>query len=137
MKNNRKMKVYLSGGMRKKWRESLIRLLPEIEFYDPTRTEFKEPDEYTSWDLAAINACDVVFCLMEEDNPSGIGMALEIGYARAKNKLIIMCNEKDDTYLKICEECANINTEWSKAVFILGNFLSIFGNNKVKRSNDW
>ncbi len=50
--------------------------------------------EYTIWDLFHVNHCDILFGYMEESNPSGLGLCLEIGYAKALNKLIILIDEK-------------------------------------------
>jgi hypothetical protein len=54
---------------------------------------------------------------MSKDNPSGYGLALEIGYAKAMNKLIILVDERsnfDETfkrYFSICQESSNVTFE--------------------------
>lgn len=84
------MKVYLAGGMRHNWRDYFREILPTFQFYDPSRHGLRDEIEYTKWDLNHIRLADVVVAYMEEDNPSGIGMSLEIGYAAALGKPVIL-----------------------------------------------
>lgn len=105
------MKVYLAGGMAEDWREKVrtkFALYKDINFFDPTRTEFRDPKHYTNWDLKAIEKCDVLFAYLEESNPSGLGMSAEIGYARGLNKIIIFVNEQvDNKYTPFLRECSD------------------------------
>ena len=66
------------------------------------------PNQYTEWDLFYIDKSDIVFAYMEKDNPSGFGLCLEIGYARAKGKLVIFVNESDNRYLSIVGAASNV-----------------------------
>ncbi len=50
--------------------------------------------EYANWDMFYVGKCDILFAYMQELNPSGIGLSLEVGYAKALNKLIILVDEK-------------------------------------------
>ena len=88
------MKVYLSGGMESGWQALVKDRCDEIEYLDPSRHGLSNPREYTIWDLEHIKQCDIVFAYMESTNPSGIGLTLEIGYAKALNKTIILVDEK-------------------------------------------
>ena len=51
---------------------------------------------------------------MQEENPSGYGLTLEIGYAKAINKPIILVDEKSDAkskfsrYFKIVRESSTV-----------------------------
>jgi len=45
---------------------------------------------------------------MEKDNPSGIGLSAEIGYAKALNKTIIFVNESESKYFKFVEELSDV-----------------------------
>ena len=80
------MKIYLSGGMHSGWQKTVKDRL-HMTIYDPRDHQFSHPQSYTAWDRLAIQKCDLVLAYMENDNPSGIGMALEVGYARALNKI--------------------------------------------------
>jgi nucleoside 2-deoxyribosyltransferase len=94
-----KTKVYLSGGMWSGWQERVISELGTeyFEFYNPANHNLKEPIHYTYWDLFYAKKADIMFAYMEKDNPSGFGLALEIGYAKALGKLIILVDEKSGT----------------------------------------
>ena len=71
--------------------------------------DYSFPQVYTAWDLWAVRECDIVFVYIEKDNPSGIGLALEVGYAKALGKTIIMVNEQQDNrYTHIIEQTADV-----------------------------
>lgn len=97
-----KINIYLAGGMKSGWQDIVIdnfrsdRFI-HLNFYDPRSHGLESEDAYTVWDLAAIQSCEWVFAYMEADNPSGIGMALEIGYAYAHKKNIIFVDETATT----------------------------------------
>lgn len=92
--------VYLAGGMKSAWRDLVINGCEDnIEFISPCNHLLDNPKQYTLWDLHAIKKSDIIFGLMEPDNPSGIGLSLEIGYAKALGKTIILCDQKSEIYL--------------------------------------
>jgi len=80
---SRKKRVYLAGGFRSGWQETVHSRLANFELLDPRSHGLSEPDVYTEWDLAAIRGSDYVLAYMEEDNPGGYELALELGYAKA------------------------------------------------------
>jgi nucleoside 2-deoxyribosyltransferase len=84
------MIVYLAGGMRSNWQDRVIHAVSGVEWRDPRSHGLTEEKEYTKWDLYAVQECDVVFAYMDHDNPSGYGMCLEMGYAHALGKKIIL-----------------------------------------------
>jgi hypothetical protein len=61
-----------------------------------------------------VEKCDIILGYITKDNPSGYGLALEIGCTKAKNKLIILVDKrstKDKSfkkYFSICHESATI-----------------------------
>ncbi len=95
--------VYLAGGMRGDWRERLVDevdkefLNPKyigkmaFRYLIPQRLPF--PD-YVENDLHLINNADILFVYLEKDNPSGLGLAAEMGFAKARGKVIIFVNEQ-------------------------------------------
>lgn len=110
-----KHKIYLAGGFYSDWQKKIIsKFNKDFIFYNPQKNGLKVPKEYTIWDLYHIDKCDILFGYMEESNPSGFGLSLEIGYARAKGKTIILVDEKskNDTnfakYFKMSVESSNI-----------------------------
>jgi len=104
---NEPIRVYLAGGMESGWQEILKDSTNACIFYDPRDSGLKEPLLYTNWDLKHVKKCDVIFIYIEKDNPSGIGLSVEIGYAKALGKHIILVDEKeDDKRFDIVRACA-------------------------------
>ncbi|MEM9299100.1 MAG: nucleoside 2-deoxyribosyltransferase domain-containing protein [Bacteroidota bacterium] len=88
-------KVYLSGGLGSNWQRKVIEELgKDFIMYNPREHGLDKPKEYTAWDLYHIKICDLVFAYMETDNQSGYGLTLEIGYAKALEKTIILVDER-------------------------------------------
>jgi len=106
--------VYLAGGMKVEWREKLKCQLKneiingQVSLLDPTQGNSPIRKEYSRRDLFQIIQSDIVFGFMEESNPSGIGLALEIGYAKGLGKFVILVNQSDNRYYAIVEETADI-----------------------------
>ena len=88
--------IYLAGGMKSGWQEIVKERIKGKDFYtfDPRNHQLENPEQYTIWDLYHVKNCDIVFAYIEQDNPSGYGAALEIGYAKALGKTIILVDEK-------------------------------------------
>ena len=102
------MKVYLAGGMHSNWREPIKQAMA---CYDPHDHGCVDEQEYTAWDLAGIRRADVLFAYLDADNPSGYGMATEIGYARALGKLVIFVCEPahpQHQYFGMCRAMADV-----------------------------
>lgn len=90
-----KTKIYLAGGMHSGWQNDLIDQFDnQFTFFNPAAHNLNDVKEYSAWDLHHVKECDILFGYMEANNPSGFGLALEIGYARALNKTIILVDEK-------------------------------------------
>lgn len=90
------MKIYLAGGMATEWRGFVTGSCGWATFYDPTLSGLDFPSGYTMWDLRAIADSDIVLGYFEKSNPSGIGLACEIGYAKGLGKMIILVNEQPE-----------------------------------------
>lgn len=110
-------KVYLAGGMNESnWQQKVIDQIGKhnFVFYNPREHSLTNSTEYTFWDLFYVKQSDILFAYMQEDNPSGIGLTLEIGYARAMDKSIILVDERsaiDDAFanrFKIVRESSTI-----------------------------
>ena len=90
-------KVFLSGRLKSKWQDKVIKEVHSAIFFDPRTHGLKNPRDYTAWDLDHIASSDIVFAYMENDNPSGYGLATEVGYAKALGKTVILVDEKSAT----------------------------------------
>jgi hypothetical protein len=96
-------KIYLAGGMKSGWQQTVINKYNnnEATFINPQNHGLNIPKLYTHWGLYGIKQCDILFGYMEEINPSGYGLAAEIGYAKAMGKLVILVDERsgvDDAF---------------------------------------
>ncbi len=112
-------RVYLAGGMHSKWRKVITKDLSDglsfFSFIDPMYSKMKAPDQYTFWDLRSIDQCDILVGFMDKSNPSGYGLNLEIGYAKALGKTIILVIPDDFTrddersrYFEMARVCADV-----------------------------
>ena len=112
-------RVYLAGGMNSKWRSVITKRLEgsasNFIFIDPMDNNMKNPDQYTFWDLRSIEQCDILLGYMEQSNPSGYGLNLEIGYAKALGKTIVLVVPDDFTrdddrsrYFGMARVCADV-----------------------------
>ena len=110
-----KPKIYLAGGFKGGWHKKVTKEL-NINFtlFNPEEHKLKDSNHYTTWDLFHVDKCDILLGYMAKDNPSGYGLALEIGYAKAKGKLIILIDERSKKdaifkkYFLICKESSNV-----------------------------
>lgn len=87
------MKIYVAGGMKSGWGARVAACLPGHTIFDPASHGLQDERDYTRWDLEHVAKADIVLAYMESDNPSGVGMALEVGYARALGKTILFVDQ--------------------------------------------
>ena len=86
--------VYLAGGFRSGWQAKVAAAVPDLLYKDPSKHGLNDPAAYTEWDLQAIRDSDVVFAYLEATNPAGYALALEVGYAKALGKAVILVDEQ-------------------------------------------
>lgn len=110
-----KQKVYLSGGFKFNWQEKVIKKAgKQFVFYNPREHYLNDPKQYWAWDIHYVKRCDIVFAYMDKNNPSGYGLALEVGIALGSNKTIILVDERSkhdpqfDSYFKIIRNSASV-----------------------------
>ena len=99
--------VYLSGGMHSGWQDIVKDAIPGVQWFDPREHGLGKADDYTRWDTEAILASEIVFAYLEESNPSGAGLAYEVGYASASGIHTIFVCEKQDRYFDIVKSSSN------------------------------
>ena len=98
------LKVYLAGSLNSDWQSQIInRFGNDFIFYNPKDHELNNSIEYTVWDLFYVKKADILFAFMEKDNPSGFGLTLEVGYAKAMGLTIILVDEKSNIDLAFKE----------------------------------
>lgn len=90
-----KPKIFLSGGFRSNWQSSIIQNLKnDFIFFNPRCHGLENSEQYTTWDIHFVRECDIFFGYMENSNPSGYGLAFELGLAYAWNKTIVLVDER-------------------------------------------
>jgi nucleoside 2-deoxyribosyltransferase len=102
------LKVYLAGGMHSGWQDTFMKFYPSIDFIDPRAHELTAEGEYALADRLAIKQCDLMIAYFEKNNPSGLGLAFEIGYAIGLGIPIIFIDEKRDKYAGMLRGSANL-----------------------------
>lgn len=129
-----KNKVYLAGGLKSGWQDKVIDLFKDdFVFFNPLMHGLEgNSREYTTWDLHFLKQSDILFGYMEKDNPSGYGLALEIGFAKASNKTIILVDErsKEDLHLAkyysmIHESCSVVFSSLEEGLRFLHTFSTL------------
>lgn len=127
-----KTKVYLAGGLKSRWQDNVIRHFKgqnNFTFFNPADHGFIKPELYTHWDLHYVKECDILFGYMESTNPSGYGLALEIGHANALGKTVILVDERskvDEEFAKsykFIREASNILVDdYEHGLLVLSRF---------------
>lgn len=123
-KSDSRKVIYLTGGFKSGWQAKVMNQLPGYEFLDPSHHNILDAAEYTLWDLDAIRASDIVLGYMEPTNPGGYSLALEIGFAHALGKTVLLVDEiKDPTvshYFEMVRQCSDrVFTTMAQAVYYL------------------
>jgi len=109
-----RLRVYLAGGFQSGWQDTVIRAVPSLDYFDPRSHGLKAKTEYTAWDLEAVRRSDCVFAYLEVANPGGYALALEIGFAKALGKFVILVDEKSPAdeqaarYLEMLTETSEV-----------------------------
>ncbi|CNG92470.1 TPA: nucleoside 2-deoxyribosyltransferase domain-containing protein [Yersinia enterocolitica] len=98
--NNQKKVVYLAGGFKSQWQLIAHEVLNDFVLKDPSQHHIDDPVKYTQWDLSAIEHSDILLANMESSNPGGYALALEIGYAKALGKQIILVDQIENNMIK-------------------------------------
>jgi nucleoside 2-deoxyribosyltransferase len=91
--------VYLAGGMKDGWQDQFTPLVSGVEWIDPRKQPpTEDPAVYTKWDLDGVRRADAVVAYMSPSNPSGYGLALEIGFAHALGRPIIFIDRVQEDW---------------------------------------
>jgi nucleoside 2-deoxyribosyltransferase len=101
--------VYLAGGFHSGWQDIVKMKLTGFRFFDPREHRLEAPGEYTKWDLDAIQQSDWVFAYLETSNPGGYALALEVGFATALSKKILLVDEKSVTDATLARSLAMLH----------------------------
>ena len=86
--------VYLSGQLESNWQDTVITQVPGLRYIDPRTHNLELPSQYSLWDLFGIQQADIILGYMEEDNPSGYGLATEIAYAKGLGNMVVLADQR-------------------------------------------
>ena len=115
-----KQKVYLAGGFKSNWAETVKQSSDSFKWINQKEKEYKNNErvimnvnEYGKWDLHFIKQSDIVFVYVERGNTSCIGLSVEAGYAKGLGKTVILVLEPNhetikDAYLQFITQAADI-----------------------------
>jgi hypothetical protein len=96
----RPLRTYLAGGLRGGWQDAWILAHPGEDYFDPRTIQHLSMSEITTVEKRELRHCDEVYAYLEADNPSGIGLAFECGYAVALGKPVTLLDEKNIDWLR-------------------------------------
>lgn len=102
--------VYLAGGFRSGWQQRVMSEVPGIHYMDPSKHGLSDPVHYTEWDLQAIRQSDVIFAYLEASNPAGFALSLEVGFAKALGKTVILVDEKSAIDAQLSRQLQMVRT---------------------------
>jgi nucleoside 2-deoxyribosyltransferase len=109
---DKSLQIYLAGGFHSGWHEGVQQQVKQVSFIDPRSHSLENERQYTTWDLLAIRRSDVVFAYAEEANPALYALSLEVGYARALGKHILLVEEHPTEqrrrYFGMLRACADV-----------------------------
>ena len=114
--------LYLAGGMYSGWQEEVKkRLGDKVKYYDPcTDTNQNCLADLTIADRDNAKKCDLMLAYFEKGNPSGLGMAAEIGMAAAVGKArIYLVDEHTHIHGFLASLCTRIYTDLDSALNVI------------------
>jgi len=117
---NKKL-LYLAGGMYSGWQDKVkARLGDLVEYFDPrTDADQRCLAALTVDDIRGATSCDLMLAYFEKDNPSGLGMAAEIGMARASGARIYLVDEHSHIHGFLAALCTRVYTDLDAALNVI------------------
>jgi nucleoside 2-deoxyribosyltransferase len=97
--------------MRSGWQDTVIMSLHRWNVIDPRTHHLADERQYTYWDLDGVRQSDWVLVHLEASNPGVHNLAVEVGYAAALGKRIILVDGADASlkrYTGMLRGCADI-----------------------------
>jgi len=121
-KMGKKPLLYLAGGMYSGWQDRVKhRLKDKVDYYDPRiDTNQKSLADLTVADRDNAKKCDLMLAYFERLNPSGLGLAAEIGIAAgAGTARIYFVDEHVHIHGFIASLCTRIYTNLDAALDVI------------------
>jgi nucleoside 2-deoxyribosyltransferase len=116
------MNIYLAGGFYSGWQDKVKELAPQHTYFNPAKdADQRFAYRWTTQEIEAVKNCDIVFAYFEKDNPSGLGLAKEIGWATILNKPVIYIDEHPRLNAFLCACSQRVYSDFMEAVKYLTN----------------
>ena len=114
------MKVYLAGGQKSGWQDRVKEYVPNNQYFDPRKdADQRFAYRFVQKDIELLQSSDLVFAYFEVGNPSGLGLAFEIGQAVACNIPVWYIDEHDRMNTFLCACSKRVYSEFNQAVIDL------------------
>jgi len=111
------MKIYLSGGFHSGWQEEVKRKCPKYDYFDPNvDADQRFAYRWTAQEIEGMKTCGLVFAYFELDNPSGLGLAKEIGWATMLDIPVWYVDEHERINTFLCACSQRVYSDFRKAV---------------------
>jgi nucleoside 2-deoxyribosyltransferase len=130
VKSNQFPRLYLAGGFHSGWQDKIKSSVSNFNFIDPRIHNLNNETLYTLWDLEAIRQCDWIFAYLEKTNPGCYALSLEIGFAKALGKRVLLVDEKSSSdeysmrYLKMVRASSDVTFDSFEEALKFMNSLS-------------
>jgi hypothetical protein len=92
--------VYLAGGMRSGWQDTVKEAVPGLLYLDPREHQTQTgmtTEEYGAVDRHLVGRAGIVFAYLERMNPGIVGLACECAQAKTLGKTVILILEPGNT----------------------------------------
>ena len=111
------MKIYLAGGFHSGWQNVIKERVSTHEYYDSSKdADQRFAYRWTAQEIEAMKSCDLVFAYFEVDNPSGLGLAKEIGWATILDIPVWFIDEHDRINAFLCACSQRVYASFNKAI---------------------
>jgi nucleoside 2-deoxyribosyltransferase len=111
------MKIYLAGGFHSGWQDKIKSALPQYNYFDPMNdADQRFAYRWTVQEIEAMKTCDLVIAYFERDNPSGLGLAKEIGWATILNIPVWYIDEHERLNAFLCACSQRVYSNFGKAI---------------------
>jgi len=111
------MEIYLAGGFHSGWQEEVKKIANKHTYFDPMAdADQRFAYKWTLQEIEAMKTCDLVFAYFELENPSGLGLAKEIGWATILGIPVWYVDEHDRINAFLCACSQRVYSCFRKAV---------------------
>jgi len=111
------VKIYLAGGFHSGWQEEVKRIAHKHTYFDPMiDADQRFAYRWTEQEINGLKTCDLVFAYFELDNPSGLGLAKEIGWATILEIPVWYVDEHERINTFLCAVSQRVYSDFRRAV---------------------